>query len=450
MNKISQQLKSLFYLSGPLLASKMGVPLRGFVATWLFAQLGTNALAAGALTYSLFIAITTFILGVLMSSVGVLTAYATGANNEHDIIKTLQQGCWLGILLAVPAMIILYHIDTLLVILEQEQAIISLATQLANGLAWSLLPFAISINFYKLFINLNLSYVPMFYSAFNLLTMGFFGYGLVFGRMGLPECGIAGIGYGITISAWLHWLILMCHLRLYHQTKKYHIFTRGFYPNVQYLKKLWCIGWPIGTKYTMEFFLFFLIASLIGALTPEDLAVYQVVLQFFMLSSCLSGGVGLSTEALIGQAIGAQQHHLVKPICCAGLLLSISYISLAAIILIVFQHHIGQWFFLNDSNDYLRFLNIMGLIIVFQLFDSLRKVITDILVALKTSWYPLIAELIGLWCISLPLGYFLGITAHTGLKGFLIALIIGLIFSVIAMSSQFRYQLSSRFSNELT
>lgn len=136
MKSVIVQIKQLALLSTPLLVAKIGVPIRGLIVTWIFAQLGTQALAAGALTFSLLMAIITFFLGVLMSSVGVSVAYAMGANDKQEVTQALQQGLWLGVLLSIPAMVILYNAAPILLLLGQNKEVVALAAQFAHGLAW--------------------------------------------------------------------------------------------------------------------------------------------------------------------------------------------------------------------------------------------------------------------------------------------------------------------------
>jgi MATE family multidrug resistance protein len=436
-----EQIKPLALLSAPLLIAKLGVPIRGLAVTWIFAQLGTQALMAGALGYSLLMVMVTFFLGVLMSSLGVLIAYATGADDTQQTTRVLQHGLWLGILLSIPVMLLLYNVAPVLRLLGQEEAIVTLVSQFAHGLAWIFIPYTVVVSAAKLFTNLKKTHIPMLYSFWGLFATVITSYALALGKWGFPEMGIAGVGWGMAIAYWSQALIIGIHISFGKYTQAYPIFRQLIWPKLNELNKLWRIGWPVGLKYSAEFGLFFIIAAIIGVVHYPELAVYQVILQLFMISSCLSSGVGLGTEALVGQALGGLKNSVVKPTCYAGMLLTTVYIGTIVIALWLFPHWFAHFFFPDDSVDFILFLHVIGWVIAFQLLDGMRKVTADILITFKDPQFPLVAEVIGSWGIGLPLGYVIGVMAGQGLVGFLLSLVIGLLVSFLLMFTRFRKRL---------
>ena len=442
MKIIIEKIKHLAFLTGPILVAKIGVPLRGVIVTWILSLLGTQALAAGTLAYTLLITLLTFFLGVLLSSVGVYVSYSTGANNKNEVAIVIQQGLWLGTLLSIPGMLLLYNATPILLLLGQDKEIAILAAQLSRGLAWVFIPYTVVVNTYKLFTNLKMTYIPMMYSLLSLVLTIVCSYVLSFGNFGFPQMGISGIGIGIAIAYWVQAFVILLHVHFGKSTKEYKIFKNIPGPKFNYLHKLWKIGWPVGLKYNIEFLLFFVIAVIIGAMDNKDLSVYQVVLQFFMLSSCLASGVGLGAETLVGQAIGGNQQSSIKPSCYAGIILSIMYVTISAITIFIFRDKVSQIFFPQGTYDFDLLISLLGLVIIFQFLDSIRKVVTDILVVFKDSRFPLTAEIVGFWIISLPLGYLIGINKDLGVRGFLIALLIGVSLSLATMLLRLHKQLN--------
>jgi MATE family multidrug resistance protein len=287
-----QQAKRIITLSSPLLVTKLSIPLRGFAVSWIFATIGTQTLAAGTLGYSLLIASVTFFLGVLMSSVGVAVAYAMGANDNTTVTQIVQQGMWLGAFLSVFGMLLFYHATSFFLYFGQDPLIATLAGRFARGLAWVFLPYCIIVCTSKLLTNLNKTRIVMIYSAIALVVTVLMSYVLAFGKCGFPVLGIAGVGWGIAIAYWLQASLVALHVTLNYATKSYQVFTSFAWPDWRSQKKLWQIGLPIGLKHTAEFGLFFIISLILGAVAVHtQLAVYQITLQFFMLSSCLSSAV---------------------------------------------------------------------------------------------------------------------------------------------------------------
>ena len=65
---------------------------------------------------------------------------------------------------------------------------------------------------------------------------------------------------------------------------------------------------------------------------------------------------------------------------------------------------------------------------VFQLFDGLQTVATGALRGLGDTRTPMVANLIGHWCLGLPIGYYLCFSRAWGVVGLWTGLSIGLIF----------------------
>lgn len=323
-----------------------------------------------------------------------------------------------------------------------EKTIVVLAVQFSQGLAWIFIPHTVLVNAYRLFTNLKKTHIPMLYSYGGLFVTVFVSYALALGKWGLPDMGIAGVGWGMAIAYWFQAIIILLHLHFGRLTKTYALFSRFTWPKRQDLHSLWKIGWPMGSKHTVEYFLYFVIGIIIGMKSHQSLAVYQIILQFFMLSSCLSSGVGLGAETLVGQAIGGKRHIEVKPACYAGLLLAMFYIGIVVIVILIFPQGLAHFFFAKWSVDFLLLIQVLKWVVIFQMLDGIRKVITAILVTFKDARFPLMSELIGLWVIGLPVAYLLGVTYGEMLTGLLIGLIIGLSVSVIIMGFQFQYKIN--------
>ena len=116
MHYYLKQAKDLAVLSSPLFLARLGVSIRGIIVTLILAKLGTEALSAGALVYSLLMVVLAFTFGLIMSSVGVSVAYAVGQKNNIKVTQSLQQGIWLGILLSLPLILLFQNIDFFLAV----------------------------------------------------------------------------------------------------------------------------------------------------------------------------------------------------------------------------------------------------------------------------------------------------------------------------------------------
>lgn len=120
MKTYLSKIRTLAAISTPLFISRIGVPIRGIIVTFLLATLGLDSLSAGALVYSLTMVVLTFAFGI-MSSVGAKVAYATGQGNNTAVTNNIQQGIWLGILVSAPFILLFQNIDIFFYCIGQDQ-----------------------------------------------------------------------------------------------------------------------------------------------------------------------------------------------------------------------------------------------------------------------------------------------------------------------------------------
>src|SRR5690606_41756894 len=105
-------------LALPVVAAQLSQTSMGLVDTIMVGRLGKEALAGVALGNTVFFFLLVASMGVVMA-VGPMVSQACGAGEHEPIDRSVRQGFWLALCLAVPAIILLSNIPPILLFAGQ-------------------------------------------------------------------------------------------------------------------------------------------------------------------------------------------------------------------------------------------------------------------------------------------------------------------------------------------
>src|SRR5213082_2874023 len=94
--RIGQEALALLALGGPIIAAQLAQVSMSFVDTVMAGRLSAQDLAAVAVGVSLWMPVSVFGMGVLMS-VSPTVAHGYGAGRHGEIGEQVRQGLWLGL-----------------------------------------------------------------------------------------------------------------------------------------------------------------------------------------------------------------------------------------------------------------------------------------------------------------------------------------------------------------
>jgi multidrug resistance protein, MATE family len=129
------EIKAVAKLALPLMAAFLAQKGMQLIDTVMMGWIGPDALAAGALALVTFMTLIVFCMGTL-SAVGVFCAHARGANTLLGVTTALQNGLCLALLLALPLMLLVWHIPALLLATGQVPGVVHNSQLLLHSLVW--------------------------------------------------------------------------------------------------------------------------------------------------------------------------------------------------------------------------------------------------------------------------------------------------------------------------
>lgn len=436
----------------PLLKLAIPLALTGLVqsSVWFFetlflAQLGPDILAAGSLVSWLFGTIIVILFGTL-SSINILISHKHGANDHHGISLVLRDGLILAILLSLPAYLLFWNMAPIFLLFGQEPSVVTLAESYLHALSWGLLPDFLMIAILEFIIGIGHARVVMIFSMIAVLFNIGFSYILIFGKFGFPVLGIAGAGWGLTISNCATFLLLIIFVLASKNYRKY--FRNIFYfHRPSFLLELTQIGMPIGVMYCFEVAFFFALTLFMGSLGSQMLAANQIALQYLGLLMSMMFAIAQAITVRMGHLLGAKEVHAAKRVNNVGISLSALLMVPAALVYwFAPKMLISLDFDIHDPNNFKliqyaeQFLAIGA---VFQIFEAMRISLFGALRSLKDTRFTLLTSIISFWGISLGLGYLFSRYLELGGAGFWWAMVLGAITSVLLLYFRFQFKTKS-------
>ncbi len=186
------------------------------------------------------------------------------------------------------------------------------------------------------------------------------------------------------------------------------------------------LGLPAGTQMALECGVFAATTALAGRLEPAALAAHQVALNAASMSFMVPLGISAAGAVRVGQAMGRRDTAAAAQAGWTALLLAAVFMSGAALAFVTFPAAIVR-VFTPDATVIAIGVVLLFVAAVFQLFDGLQVVATGVLRGTGDTRTPLLANLVGHWCIGLPVGYALCFVRGWGVVGLWVGLCVGLV-----------------------
>lgn len=441
---IKNEIKGNLSLSIPLIASQLIYACSGFIGTALVARLGQDALAASVLVSTTWMALSVFFLG-LLNAVSVLVSHQFGAKNYQAISEIMGQSFLLGVFVTIIMILVLQTMPWFLHWTTQPHQVLALAYKYMFALLWTVPgliclviaeQFLAGINRGKMVLRISILVVPV-----EIILI----YLLIFGKFGLPACGIAGIGYGFAITYTLTTFLLLGYLVYSREYKHFKIFNGFTHFKWHYIKELIHIGLPMGFMHIIEVSTFAIVTFWIARFGTTMLAAHQIVFQFLGFFIPIVFGMSQAVTVRVGNAIGRNDLSGIHYAALIGIVLnSMIMIVIACAFFIIPKFFLSIDINVNDPKnvllvrDAITLLKICGVLLI---FDNIRIVGFGALRGLKDTRFPMYVAFIGLWMIGLSCAYIFSFILHWNGQGIWWGLTIGVAVSAAIILKRLQHKM---------
>lgn len=446
MNKIisvKNDVYPLFRLAFPLALTGLVQSAVWFFETIFLAHLSPEVLAAGSMVSWLFATVVVILFGAL-SSINILVSHKHGEKDEEGIAHVARDGLMLATLFAIPISILFWYMSPIFLLFGQSETTVFLAKSYLQALSWGLIANFMTTACLEVIIGIGRARLILIFSIISVSLNIIWSYILIFGKFGFPALGIAGAGWGITISSWLTAFILAAFIIADKSYRKYFRYVIKF-SKPSYLLELLQIGVPTGFMYCVEVAFFFALTLCMGLIGSEVQAANQVALQYLSLFMSCMFAIAQAVTVRMGHLLGAKEAHAAAKVSYLGICIAIILMTSVAIFYWLFPNIlIVVDFDLHNPDNLIIIEEIKKILMVcaiFQIIEAVRITLFGSLRGLKDTKFTLLTSIISFWCIALPVGYVLGIYLKMGGSGFWWGMIMGAGLSVIMLQRRFKLKI---------
>lgn len=439
------EVKKCLMLAVPLAAAQLAQSATGFVDTVMMGWLGSQTIASGGLGTAIFTFCLLIFAGIV-SAVSPLAAQAYGAGNREKVGTIVRLGLGISLLLGIPITLLLYNGGALLLLLGQDAKTVALAEIYLRAIALGFIPglgFAVLKSFLSALLQPQLVIVTVVLGTLLNITAN---YVLMFGKLGFPTLGLAGIGWASTLSLWSMFVALAVYIYNQPRFAVYGIFratSHEAFPleHRRIVGEIFQVGLPIGGLITVEAGLFTVVTLLIGQLGTNALAAHQIALQTISISFQMALGISLATTIRVGQLAG--QNDLVGTRLAGYVGIAIAALAMGVVGIafwLIPKSIISLYIDINNQNNadvVALAVKLLAVAAIFQIVDGVQVTAAGALRGLKDTQIPMLIGIFAYWCVGLFTGYTFGISLGSGAIGLWWGLAIGLAIAAIILTWRF-------------
>jgi MATE family multidrug resistance protein len=420
-------LKALLRLAAPLVVVQVGAMMMGVVDTVMVGRLSADALAAVAVANIYYFTVTMFGLGALLA-LDPIISQALGAKDFVGVARGLQRGLVLSAVLAVPITAVLACVEPVLAAVRQPSELLPTASGYVYRVLPSVWPFyAFIVLRQTLQAHRRTAPIVVTIGAANVLN-AVLNYAWIYGELGFPELGALGSAWATTVSRWCMALFLLLagwsELRRYLQSLAPDVFAP------RSLLRMLRVGAPIGAQMVLEVGAFSAVAFLMGSLGLVQVAAHQVAINLASLTFMVPLGVASAAAVIVGHAVGRGDPAALRRASVAALLVGAGFMACTAALFIGVPRALAQ-IYTTDAAVLGLAVVLLPIAGVFQVFDGLQVVAIGVLRGLGDTQVPMIVNILGFWCIGMPISLWLGFGLDMGAEGLWWGLVVGLMIVAV-------------------
>lgn len=298
--------RRVFRLAWPVIGENFLETLLGVVDTWFVAFLGAVALAGvGAATQLMFFVISA--LSAVAVGSAVLVAQAVGARSYDQAGNLAKQSLVWAVFISLPLVLTgLIAAEPLIGMFGMEPAVNEIGAaylRVTMGTVFALVLRFIAAGVLR---GAGDSRTPMLLTLLSNAINIVLDYGLIFGRLGMPELGAVGSAWA-TFSARTISLVLLL-IVLWHGRNGVSIRGGGgWWPEWPAARRILGLGVPAAVEQVLITSAFLMQTIVVAQLGTLVLAAQRVSMNAMSLSFLPGFGFAMAATTLVGQSIGARR-----------------------------------------------------------------------------------------------------------------------------------------------
>lgn len=435
--------RAILALGLPIAASHLAQILMNAIDVAMLGRVGPQAVAAGALGFSVFLIVLIFLIGLAMGTAPMMAqAIGKGEKSMREVRRTLRQGIWATGLVALPFAVALLWGETLMLATGQEPQI----AEDAAAYLQALLPSLFFATWFTVLRNFVSSYqratAPMVIMGIGLLANVAFNYVLIYGHLGFPALGVLGAGIGSSLAQFVMVALLLGHVLTDRRFRRFHVLGRFWRADWKRFAEVLRLGTPIGLALVFEIALFAGSAFVMGRIGIYELAAHQFALQIASFTFMLPMGIANAAGIRVALAAGAADRAGVTRAGWTAVAIGVGFMACMAVVLWTVPELLVSVFLPADGSAQTEQVlalatTYLAIAALFQIFDAAQVIGANLLRGLKDTRTPMLFAAFGYWVLGLPVGIVLAFEFGLAGEGVWIGFVVALMAAAALMLGRF-------------
>jgi len=323
--------RNIWLLSLPIFLNQGVSALVGFVTRVIISELGEKAFNSVNIGMMVFFLIITIVAAIGVGTTA-LVAQSWGTGDKRRAGEVMQQsliyGAFLSLAIAILGIIFRKGLFTLLGI-EAETAEMG-----ARFLFWMFIGVPLltpGFFFASALRGAGDTKTPMVAGVLTGFLTLILSYGLILGKLGMPNLGVVGAALATTLSFFCFTLILAGLIVTNKAVLKLPV--NGWRPNHALALSIFKIGIPSATEWILIQLGLIVYIAVITAYGEAALAGFLAGLAVLSLAQTITFGFGAAATILVGQAIGAKDFTLAESVFRRSAVLSVDFLGGISVLL---------------------------------------------------------------------------------------------------------------------
>ncbi|MBO6215710.1 MAG: MATE family efflux transporter [Lachnospiraceae bacterium] len=300
--------------------------------------------------------------------------------------------------------------ETVMRVFSTEPDIIEYGARYFRISAFSFIPMGITITTTAVLRSVRETRFPLFTAVIALVSNVFFNWVFIFGNLGAPRMEIQGAALGTLISRLIEMGCFLIYFFFFDKRIKYRpadLFSNCRDSIGSYI--LFCV--PVLISDTLLSLGNSMTAVIMGHIGASFVAANAIIAQVVRLSTVFNQGVSSAASVITGNTIGEGKRETARLYGNTFWILSILIGIFAAAVIIVVSPIVINTFNITEETRLIA-EELMWAVAIMVVFQTVQSLLTKgVLRGGGDTKYLMVADIIFLWCLSIPLGYYTGLVA---------------------------------------
>ena len=394
-------------LACPLIIGQVSQMLMGVVDTMMLGQLGVTELAVLTFTNSLFYLPFVFGIGVL-TPVSVFTSNARGAGDSAAGRSSCRHGFQIATVVGAALALLTCALTPFLNRFGQPSEVVARAPEFYLIIMVSMAPALMSIALKNHADAMDKPWPAFWIFLGGVFFNVFLNWVLIFGNLGAPAMGLEGAAWATLIARCSIVVVMLVWLNKSQELKEWVPRRWLRKPEKKEVRRFFGIGIPSSIQMSCEVAAFSAAALMMGRFGEVSMAAHQIALMCAATAFMVPLGLSMALSVRIGEAGGREEGHRMRAIVLSGWIIAAGWAGVSALLFLTTGEFLASRF--SEQRVVVALAaQILVVVGVFQIVDSLQITASSMLRGLHDTRVPALIGFVSYWLLGIPLAYFLSV-----------------------------------------